>query len=1856
MGVATSHTVEWRVKGSSTAVGTQTVDGTGADAHAVVKTLNSETSYDFSVASVDPYTGATFSSNTFTVTTTMTPGVITESSNALAKAQFSDTAGAIVVTFTQATNRGGHGSNRFKCNQLFDTSSSKRLGGEEEEAYCQWSSPASLTAELFSESTIEPDQELELQPNVVATLIASTDAIAMQYLGGKRRVEAPASPVTPVPLVTGPATVGLCTTLMLDASQTTGSGGRKMKSMVWQVVCASCADAYKLATLRSKLVELEDEPFIAIDRDLLEQGREFAFFVNATNFLRASGTSAAAVVTKATVALPEVSVMGGTALSVFRPECAVVRASVVLPPPCTPGESRDSAAMAFEWSLKALEEGVVTSDSYLTSITTGIETANAANTDKRVFTIPPHTLANEDGVHYELTVTAAAKESPTAQNSATVTIALKASDLVAAIEGGSLRTVGVDDVVVVSAAGSMDPDDRFDRGVGALSFKWSCTDAKTGAACVDAMSRQVITLPNLPTITLNDQAGTWLEFNASYTLSATVCPVGGDCSAARRNATASTVVQVAAGSPPEVGISYCALEGSALVCGKPVPAKINPSEKLMLEASVVTKDDVDGGMEVISTRWSELQDQLSATPSFFSTPLVGAVGAAQLGMALKGGILVASGEYTFRFEATNVRTGATGLAQVQVVANAPPSSGTVVAAACPVNSTGVCAGDKKGYAADTDFEISSLYWVDDAEDLPLAYSYGFFVADATAGDPTSSPLGHQSRNNRFKSQFPLGSITVVGMVYDRLGASAEGRDELVVTIKPGVKASALVEEAACALDGMLEQADGEQVTRTVNMLANLLNSEDGSTDSDPDGVEKKQRQRASLLNSTVMAQALMEVSARAIEQQSGTVSMLTANPSELNADGQRQALDFSASLVQGSQTVGLAPGMGAAHAVGNTISSLIESGMLNSTATATGRRLTAAEKERVAATSGTVRGMLQNLSAVMLAPAMAGEAAVEVHAPTLSLSATRMKASSLQSATPTAIAMVGKPSGASAGTTQPSFLLPGNFSLEGAPSDIDASLIEYRSSPYAFDATGSQGAGVLSASLKSGTTTLVVNELAEPIELRLVTADPEYWRRVYAESKCNNNCTTAGDGTCDDGGTSSISSGEGTRRLEDCAVETTEKVPATCVWGTDCADCGRRSSATAPFALDENGVPQNTNETEVPLEPSCTYWHEERNEWSTEGCAFKQFLDDYHTTVCECTHLTDFSSTFGKASAVFGVLKDIDVCLILQNLDIVYSLVGLWLLYIVSMFLASCTHQLELRRSWYDPNKFVKENMTLGFIQEVMANPDKAPDLPAHKRSRFPTGLLKKHRHEKLEDEGAIAAAAEKAHAEKKLGVFSYSAHGFSFMHEIKEEHPWFSICGSADIYFFNRADRITILFCLLLGDMFIDALLYDGGGKSTADLGIDISADAWTPDAIGKDFSLGIVVEMLLLPVSIGIVYAFMCVVSIRERDMLYTHLKFEARLFWLQTSRDMEIELYRRKLERGDDMDMFDWWDDDDDDEDSAEQALEEAPPSNTTEEAISGIVVHSNRSVRTPSVLATSVSSDKKKGTKKKKKGWAPASKFGSKVTADASKLDSHIERLQAMIKERKQVERGFRNHPLRKMKADKKFAKKVKDMITRLHHHRGEMAPDEVVKSLRRYPLTRLMYVKLVKPDEKHHPKIHANVHTYTVIAYITAFAWCAVCTLYVFLYGICGSVEEKGEADGGGYQCTGNGQESGTVRKWIGSFVTFALVGMFFMAPVKVFLNKVILPNLVLNAMEREGLHVKGDQVLANEEAMEPEDAFSHTVKDNDHKTSWVSAVNPTHKAVTPHTKAGTPARRSKTKAGREAAMAVAKQAPMRTIV
>ena len=75
-------------------------------------------------------------------------------------------------------------------------------------------------------------------------------------------------------------------------------------------------------------------------------------------------------------------------------------------------------------------------------------------------------------------------------------------------------------------------------------------------------------------------------------------------------------------------------------------------------------------------------------------------------------------------------------------------------------------------------------------------------------------------------------------------------------------------------------------------------------------------------------------------------------------------------------------------------------------------------------------------------------------------------------------------------------------------------------------------------------------------------------------------------------------------------------------------------------------------------------------------------------------------------------------------------------------------------------------------------------------------------------------AARELKQVNLCAALCNYSRHGLSVCENFRKEHPAVSFLGSPDIYFLTRSDRLTILMCLLLGDMFIGRWVDRGVGR----------------------------------------------------------------------------------------------------------------------------------------------------------------------------------------------------------------------------------------------------------------------------------------------------------------------------------------------------------------------------------------------------------------------------------------------------------
>ena len=195
-------------------------------------------------------------------------------------------------------------------------------------------------------------------------------------------------------------------------------------------------------------------------------------------------------------------------------------------------------------------------------------------------------------------------------------------------------------------------------------------------------------------------------------------------------------------------------------------------------------------------------------------------------------------------------------------------------------------------------------------------------------------------------------------------------------------------------------------------------------------------------------------------------------------------------------------------------------------------------------------------------------------------------------------------------------------------------------------------------------------------------------------------------------------------------------------------------------------------------------------------------------------------------------------------------------------------------------------------------------------------------------------------------------------------------------------------------------------------------------------------------------------------------------------------------------------------------------------------------------------------------------------------------------EAMLLTRLKLESRLKLRPHEAIKDTRERKLSADALLVSLHHMNGELAPTDIQARLQ--PIARYFYTRFLMPDESGYPKIALDLTRNVRMAYVTAMVWCVATSFYVFLYGICGAVQETGGEGSGEFECSGNGQESGVTRNWIASFIVFSMVSMVLISPCSIFFNKVVVPAIIYQMTSEEGVEfVDGGRVLLAEADDQP---------------------------------------------------------------
>ncbi|KAG1696746.1 hypothetical protein DVH05_017968 [Phytophthora capsici] len=1285
-------------------------------------------------------------------------------------AKFLDTATGLSITFDRAVYRT---TDSFACSMLFDLPAADSTGYCGASPTCTWQAGSTSIRLVFGQGAkVVPGSTLALRGNVVK----STAAADLTTPATNVTISAPDKPPQPQVLVNGATSLGMCDDLFLDGSSSTGSGGRTM-TYTWKLASSTGVTSASLDAVTALLASAAttNNVTIKIATSGLDAGGTYSFVLQAKNFFGKTGSSSEILVKKSATALPSVAIKGGNTQSVYRANELVITASASYPS-CS---------------------GTISTDSTDTAVSTGVDMTFAwlqvagdlaasqfksTSPNPRVLKLPARTLTV--GVNYAFRLSVAMTSNPKVSNSADVQVAVLRTDLVALIAAGN-RSIGVEQDLVLDASLSVDPDDVANAV--ALKYAWACwtmssTSQSYNVPCVTATGSMLV-LDTQAKITV---AANTVNPNAVYKFTATV-------SKDFRSSTASAFITMTQGSPPQVSIEPLGA------------AKVNSNDRVVLKGKAVSK------LPVMKTEWTIVGASDATMKSIFAVPQ------GRLVMLLSEGKLIPGVSYKFQLNATD-SSGQIGSATLIVVANSPPSSGSL-SVTPPV-----------GYALEDKFSVVASDWVD--EDLPLKYTFKYIKGSAYSGE-SEIALGASTPDALFVSQLGLGggnnnTITLVVYVQDALGASTRVTKEIQVK-QMQVAAADQAAYLANKTNAVLAEAltgDPGKVLNTINALADMVNGKEetpttptpgptpptalkscptsnhvecagkGSCLREPHGclasnldctvtcectsgyygdncaldeaaMAAKSAALGSLLGAMTRASASVDVTdVGALEQQAASVVTLTKSASILDSSSQQLVLNFMENILAAPV---LTPA--ATTAVGNTISNLLEIDNSGTKKATTSRRLEdtstgssstntsdefSAEKNRVAQVASTI-GKLQ---AAMISSAVAGEDPVTLVTKNLRLVGARDTASQFEGRqvqlplTDEQIAANYTP----ASTTVPSgfaaYVTNQTTGSSSSGDDEEDPVVDFQSSvfaknPYAFDNT-SINSRVMTVKVSSNGEEVVVNGLKTPFRLLMRNLEP-----ITLSSNTSGNGTGSGNTTVGEAQVYTFYCLEGTVDIK----------------SFNCADI------VEPMTVQCNGSSYAGEATCPVRQPACKYWDTVNGTWSSDGCKAAGTTDDGLYTICECTHLTDFSSEVSQSVSLVTahfmnvVTHKVTAEDVEQNLLLILVMAGFFFLYIVSFFYVN-------RWDYRDRRKAMRTSRQM---KRGTAAPEKVK-----LRSLF----------------------QEPEYVQAKSWQSKLRAVVFGFGRGLKQNHKILSIIFKYHESF-SRPQRLTIVFTLVASKMFTNALLY---------------------------------------------------------------------------------------------------------------------------------------------------------------------------------------------------------------------------------------------------------------------------------------------------------------------------------------------------------------------------------------------------------------------------------------------------------------
>jgi hypothetical protein len=789
--------------------------------------------------SVAPSAAPTTSSPTVTPTEAVVPNFVS--------AIFTDEGSSVIFKFDMTTNQGKL-SNSFPCNKLFDFKCALL-------SVCKWMDSKTVAGSVNgAEGCVVPGDSVTLVRNNNITLPCTESMCVSNGLSASPRsliVHAPASPVIPTITMRVPSVLGQCSSLLLDLSESLGSGGREWRNVSFRASSSSSADT--TTALNQFLIRnFSVSPPTAIPAAFFTAGLSYSFQASLCNFLGRCGHGSASVVVTQTL-LPTVTVDGSAVRNVLISQ-PISLSSTAFVANCNGNPS----ALGINYVWKVMDNNLQV-----------ISSVSSTSRDPSRFTLPAFSFAANK--LYKIQVSASFNQQV---STALVQINTLSGAIVAVIQGSGSQVVRVGSSLSLDGSKSYDQDQNNVFGVSAgLSFTWTCSQLLpvVSTSCSNVIepisgSEKILVKPLLAateavlqfTLTVRDQSG---QRTATSRVSVRILPLLSTSISLRSNAVQNVI------NPDQ----------SLTVLGT---VSIPASLKCVLNWST---DSSITGLDLTKAALTPLFSLVPVSTDSLNLPI---------NLKLSPNVLLGGFTYSFTLTSNLESPGIGSSLTVTVVVNSPPKLGNFIIS------------PSEGEELTTLFSFSCARWQDD--NLPLQYQFSYLASTGnkltmrsiaeTSFTSLTLPAGENSRGY---------SIQGVADVFDsylaNVSSSALVKVRTSSVFDDSTKVQAFLEQSSAAL----QSTNVDVVKQAAVTNAYLLNKINCTSTSN--GCSAQMDHRTSIIQGIQSLATLEDISSQAVIGWINYLQAAVQVQSQLSMEGGNLALTVIRSIVSGVNESGMSP-------------------------------------------------------------------------------------------------------------------------------------------------------------------------------------------------------------------------------------------------------------------------------------------------------------------------------------------------------------------------------------------------------------------------------------------------------------------------------------------------------------------------------------------------------------------------------------------------------------------------------------------------------------------------------------------------------------------------------------------------------------------------------------------------------------------------------------------------------------------------------------------------------------------------------------------------------------------------------------